>query len=267
MTTILKKYEGSLLILLSALMFGSYGVFSKYLVNNDIFFQTYVKCFFIVFLLIIIGFYKKSFIKIDREDYKWFAVVLISTCFTIVPIMYAFRYLELGTTSFLFYAAYTIFTYIFGLLFFKEKLNSVKIICLILSITGLLLIFTLKLSGALILPILLAIFNGITSSSETTFSKKISSKYSSLQIVTLVYFAIAITHIVISLVIGERQNFELITASWLPFFLYTAASIIGFAAVVEGYKFVDPSIRYKNNHWRHINHHCSRIAKCERIYR
>ena len=237
-----KTYEGNILILLSALMFGSYGVFSKYLSNYDLFYQTYVKCILIVLLLAVIGITKKQYTQIAREDFKWFAIVLTSTCFTIVPIMYAFRYLELGTASFLFYASYTIFTYLFGISFFKEKLTYVKVISFVLALIGLILIFSLKLSGLLVFPILGAIFNGLMSSAETTFSKKISGKYSNIQIVTLVYLAIAITHLIISFVIGEHQDISLITVSWLPFILYTLASIIGFAAVVAGYKYVDPSI-------------------------
>ncbi len=237
-----KLFKGSILILISALAFGSYGVFSKYLSGYDIFFQTYVRCFIVALVVGAFGLFKGSFRKIDRDDYGWFAVILTFTCFTIAPVLYAFQHLPIGSVSFLFYAALTIFTYIFGFAFFNERVTPVKIICLILAVLGMALVFSVNFAVALALPIGLAILNGVTSSGEITFTKKISQKYSSVQITFMVFLLIAITHFIISLILGEKQDISIVTTS-LPILLaFVFAAIVGMLTIVEGYKYVDPSI-------------------------
>lgn len=223
-------------------MFGSYGVFSKYLASYDIFFQTYIRCFTVTAVLWAYGMYSKKLKKIDKSDYGWFAVVFLFTSFSIAPIMYAFRFLTLGTASFLFYSSLTIFTYIFGLVFFNEKLNSVKVISLSLSLIGMLLIFSLNITPYLLLPALMALLNGLASSGEVTFSKKISEKYSSTQITMLVFGIIGVSHFILSILIGEKQDFSLVTQS-LPILLaFVSVAIVGMVTVVEGFKVVEPSI-------------------------
>lgn len=238
----LATLKGSGLILISAIMFGSYGIFAKILSQYDVFFQTYVRCFLV---MIVIGGYAivtKQWKRIQREDYKWFATVLVFTSFSIAPITYAFRYLTLGNASFLFYSSVTICSYLFGFLYFKEKLTSVKVIALLLSIAGMLLIFSLNLTGVLLFPALMAILNGIASGGEVTFSKKISDRYSSVQITAMVFGIIAISHFFISIWLGERQDLRFVTESLPALLIFVGVAITGMITVVEGYKYVEPSI-------------------------
>lgn len=235
-------FKGSLFLLTSALAFGSYGVFSNYLERYDIFFQTYVRSFIITGILLIYGIYAKQLKKIDKKDYRWFAVILFFTSFTIAPIVYAFRYLTLGTASFLFYSSFTISTYIFGFIFFKEKLTAIKLVSLLLSVIGMLLIFVVNISPTLLLPIGLAIFNGIASSGEVTFSKKLSGKYTSVFITMLVFAIIGLSHLIISILLQEHQDIGLVTQSLPTLLLFVIVAIIGMVTVVEGFKTVEPSI-------------------------
>ncbi len=223
-------------------MYGSYGVFSRYLGDYDIFFQTYIRCLLIAGILGVIGLIRKEFKPIKKEDVKWFAAMGFFSIFSIAPIVYAFRYLEIGTASFLFYAAYTIATYIFGRIFFAEKLTSIKIISLVLSFIGLLLIFSIKFSSELLLPVLMAILNGVATSGEITFSKKVSDKYSNNQIVVSLFLLIAISHFFVSLFLGEHQNMEILTKSFFILAGFILAAIIATIAIVEGFKYLEPSI-------------------------
>jgi drug/metabolite transporter (DMT)-like permease len=89
---------------------------------------------------------------------------------------------------------------------------------------------------------LLAIFNGATSGGEVTFSKKISNKYSNAQINSFVFGSIAVTHFVLSLVLGENMDVRLFTESLPVLLLFALAAIIAMATVVAGFKYVEPSI-------------------------
>ncbi|MEP7103247.1 MAG: DMT family transporter [Candidatus Dojkabacteria bacterium] len=238
----LKPLKGSLFVLISALMFASYGFFSRFTESYDVFFQVYVRCFFITIILVIVGLIRKDFKKIDRADLKWFITICSFTIFSVSPILYAFRFLSLGTASFLFYGSTTIFTYILGFLFFKEKLTGIKILVLIIATIGLGLIFSFNFSSAFILPALMALLNGFASSGEVTFTKKVSEKYSNIQLVTTVFAAIGITHMLLSLVLGEVQDFTLLTVKFPVILFWSLGSIAGMYTVVEGYKFLEPSI-------------------------
>ena len=234
--------KGSIYITISALMFALYGIFFRLLEHYDVFFQTYIKSFVIVGILLAIGIYQKSFKNIDKQDYKGYAIVLLFTIFSVAPVTYAYRYLELGTASFLFYSSLTIFSYIFGALFFSEKFGTVKIISLLLSILGMILVFTIKVPEGFLLPVALCILNGLASSGEVVFSKYISDKYSSNQITLLVFLAIAITHLFLSLFLQENQDFRLLTTDLHWTMLFCIASIVGMFTVIEGFKLLEPSI-------------------------
>lgn len=236
------NFRGTLFVAISALMFGSYGVFARFFSQYDVFYQTFVRCAIITLLFVLYGVVKKQFKKIDKADWNWFAVVLIFTNFTVAPIVYAFQKLEIGTASFLFYASFTIFAYILGFIFFKEKIDSIKVIALLLSIIGMLLIFTFSFSWILLLPMMMAIVNGIASGGEVTFSKKISGKYSNVQINALVFGSIAVTHFFISLFLRESFDPQLLTTSLPILLVYVIAAIIGMVTVIAGFKYVEPSI-------------------------
>ncbi len=234
--------KGTSLILISALMYGLYGLFAKYLEHYDILFQTYVRCLFVGGILAVYGLYTHKLKRIQRADWYWFCVIFAFTSFSIAPIMYSFRFLTLGTSSFIFYASLTIFSYVFGFLFFKEKMSIVKIASLFFAIIGMFLVFSLNITYQLLFPALMAVLNGLASSGEVVFSKKISEKYSSVQITMLVFFIIAASHFLLSLYLGERQDLALVTTSLPTLLMFVFAAIIGMVAVVEGYKYVEPSI-------------------------
>lgn len=238
----LKQFKGSLLILFASLCFGSYGVFAKYLSSYDLFYQTYVRCFIIVAILVIAGLMTKQIRPIKRNDYKYWLPILVATTFTITPITIAFRNLPLGTVSFLFYSAFTIFTYTFGKIFFKEKITPTKIISAALALVGLLIIFTVNIYALLLFPMLMAILNGLASSAEAVFSKNVSSKYSSLQVTMMVFLVIGVTHFVLSLLLGENQDIALFTQSGSVIFLFSTIAIVGVIALYAGYRELDPSI-------------------------
>lgn len=230
------------MIVFSALCFGSYGVFAKYLSGYDLFYQTYVRCFIIVVILLVVGILTKQLRAIKRQDYKAWAPILIATVFTITPITIAFRNLPLGTVSFLFYSSFTIFTYIFGKVFFKEKLTRVKIISALMAFTGLLFVFSVNLYGLLLFPVLMAILNGLASSAEVVSSKKVSGKYSSLQVTLMVFLFIGITHLALSFLLGEHQDLNLFTVSGLVITMFSTMAILGVVALYAGYRELDPSI-------------------------
>jgi len=120
--------KGYIMILLSALGFGSYGVWSKLIGDNfGIFFQAWVRAGIIVLILFPIGYFTKSFKKIKKEDIKRFSLPIIFGIFTMVPLYYAFNNAGIGISTLIFYAMFIITTYIVGKFLMKEDITKIKL--------------------------------------------------------------------------------------------------------------------------------------------
>jgi len=237
-----KQIKGTIFILTASLMYGSFGLLARELNSYGIFYQNYVRSFLIVLILMIFGIKNKSYIKINKEDIRWFLITCSFSAFSIAPIIFAYRYLSLGVSSLLFYGSLTIFSYIVGLVVFKEKLTKIKILTFILPLIGLFIIFSNNLTITLVIPALLAVVNGIASSGEASFSKKISEKYSSVQILTYVFGIIAVSHFILSILTNEVQDPKIFTVSFIPLMIFVIAGLAAFYLIIEGYKNLDASI-------------------------
>ncbi len=97
----LKKTKGISLILISALMFGSYGVWSRLMGGQDFgaFYQGWTRAFIIVLILFPFLYFRKEIVKIDKNDRKWLVVFMIFTSLTQAPIFYAFNHMDIGSAT------------------------------------------------------------------------------------------------------------------------------------------------------------------------
>ncbi len=238
-----KKFNnklGPLLVLSSALMFGSYGVWSRLIgLEFGIFFQGWTRAIIILILLVPIAIYRKEIINIGKEDWKWLIVFLVFTSLTQAPLFYAFNNMDIGSASLLFFVTMFLTMYAVGFLFLGEKLSKIKIISSIIAILGMYLVFSFSITSFIVLAIIMAIIGGIASGGEVAFSKKLSDKYSPLYLVILSWFIILITNGIISILIGETQIIPSFTMPWFWQLCYSIASLLGFWLVIAGFKYID----------------------------
>jgi drug/metabolite transporter (DMT)-like permease len=235
--------KGYLMILASALCFGSYGVWSRLLGEHfGGFYQGWVRSALILLVLLPILITGKHFKPIAPKDRKWFAITIAFTVFTQVPLYYAFNHLTLGTATLIFYALFLITSYAIGWLFLAEKMTPIKVISILLALAGLLLTFGLSLTELSLIAMLLAGLNGVASGGEIATSKKSTHKYSSLQIIAYSWILILITHLPISIIIGEPQIKPVLNTEWMAMFGYALSGLFGFWLAVEGFRHVDASI-------------------------
>jgi drug/metabolite transporter (DMT)-like permease len=75
-----------------------------------------------------------------------------------------------------------------------------------------------------------------------SFTKKLTNKFSSVQISIYVWLGIFLTHLPISILIGERQIPFSFNRVWLSMIAYAIIGLVAFWLVIEGYKKVDASI-------------------------
>lgn len=238
-----KTLKGYIMILLSAIGFGSYGIWSKFIgAEFGIFFQGWVRSALVLIILIPLAFFTKSIKRVEKSDVKWMLYPVIFGIFTQAPLYYAFNHADIGTITLIFYATYVITSYVIGKIFVGEVIGQVKIISLIFSFIGLFLIFGLSLAKFSLLALFLAAINGIASGGEVATTKKSTEKYSSLQASIYVWLGILLTHLPISIIAKETQISFVLNSTWLAMLAFAAVGLVSFWLVVEGYKYVDASI-------------------------
>lgn len=238
-----KTQKGIVLVLISALMFGSYGVWSRLMGGTfDIFYQGWTRALIILLVLLPVLLYKKQIVPIRKEDWKWMAVFLIFTSLTQAPLYYAFNHMDIGTATLMFFGTMLLTMYAVGLLFLGEKLNRIKILSFFIAFVGLYTIFSFSLVAFTLLAVLAAILNGIASGGEVAFSKKLSGAYAPLYLAWLSWVAIFITNTPISFALGETQHVPSFDFVWLYQLGYVVAGIIGFWFVIYGLKYIEASV-------------------------
>ena len=237
------KTRGAGLILISALMFGSYGIWSR-LMGQDfgVFYQGWTRALIISVILFPVLYYKKEILRIDRNDRKWLCIYLVFTSLTQAPIFYAFNHMDIGSATLLFFVTMLLTMYVVGLGFLGEKVTKIKLVSFCLALVGMYFVFSFSLVAFTILAASMAVLNGIASGGEVSFSKKLSSRYSALYLTWLSWLIIVPTNGIASLIIGETQHLPSLSIVWLYQLGYVAAGIIGFWFIIEGLKYIEASI-------------------------
>ncbi len=235
--------KGLSLLLLAALMFGSYGVWSRLIGSSfGVFYQGWTRALLIAFVLFPILYYSKQLVKIEKKDWGWLAVFLVFTSLTQAPLFYAFNHMDIGTATLLFFVSMLLTMYAVGFIFLKEKFSWLKGASFVIAAIGLYTTFSLSITVFALLAALMAILNGIASGGEVSFSKKLSGSYSALYLSWMSWVAIAITNGITSVAVGEIQHVPTFDITWLYLLGYAAASVLGFWSVIEGLKYVEASI-------------------------
>lgn len=239
----MNKWRGIILILISSLLFASYGVWAK-LIGDDmgVMFQGWSRGLIIVLAVFPILYFKKLIVPIKKADWKWMGIFLLFTSSTQAPLFYAYTHMDIGSATLLFFVSMLLTMYVVGVLFLGEKLTRLKVVSFLIACVGMYLIFSFSLLAFALLAALMAVMNGIASGGEVASSKKLSDSYSTLYITWLSWVVIVITNAPLSIVLGEMQllpSFELV---WLWQLGYTAASMFAFWLIIEGLKHVEAGV-------------------------
>lgn len=237
------NFKGILLVFFSSILYGSYGIWSV-LLGKDFgaFFQGYVRAGIVLLFLIPICYFTKSWQKIERENYKYFLLVVLFASCTQVPLYYAYQNAGVGITSLVLFSFALFTSYLFGKLFLGEKITIIKWISLILGCIGLFLIFFNSLGEYSILALLMAALGGFAVGGQTSASKLIPKKFSAIQTSTITWISGFVIGLPISLILGEKQIIPSFNVQWLSMFVFAAAGLLAFYFVIEGFKKVDASI-------------------------
>lgn len=234
---------GFFILLSASFFYATYGLFSKIIGNSFApFTQAWTRGLITLICFVSFGIINKLFIKIKKEDMKWFLVVGIVGSLAVAPTFYSLAKLHLGTALFIQYGATLITSYILGVVILKEKLSVKGILSLILAFLGLTLVYWGGIYINQIIPVLAAVISGSFFSIYFSFSKKISNQYSTVQINTFGYIFTVIINLLIALMLGENFNTNFNSSAWMANIGYGIAGFIGSGLTVYGFKYITAHI-------------------------
>lgn len=236
----LKNNLGFFILLSSAFFYSTYGVFSKLISTGfEPFTHAWTRSLLTLLLFLLFGFVRKVYKPIKKEDIKWYLIIGVIGSLAVAPTYYSLAYLNIGTALFLQYAATVITSYILGSIFFKEKLSKASIVSFILAFLGLILVYWGDIQVGQLIPALAAFVSGSFYSTWFVFSKKINSKYPTIQINTIGYTFAVVINIIIALILGETFNSEFTSTAWLGNYGYALAGFFASGLTLYGFKFIE----------------------------
>ncbi len=237
------SYKGVLLVFLSAILYGSYGIWSVLLGEDfGVFFQGYVRAAMVFLVLIPLCYFSNSWLKIEKENYKYFLLVALFASCTQVPLYYAYQNAGMGITSLVLFSFALFTSFIFGRLFLGEKITASKWIALIIGCLGLVLVFYNSLGDYSLLALFMAGLGGFAVGGQTAASKLIPKKFSAIQTSTFTWTSGLLVCLPMSLLLGEKQIIPTFDIHWGSMVIFAIAGLFAFYFVIEGFKKVDASI-------------------------
>lgn len=204
--------------------------------------QAWTRGLFLLVLILGLNF-KFHFLKpIKRQDWPWFLVIALAGGLNQAPYYYGFQHLQIGTATLLFYASLVIGGYLLGKFCLQEKIDSIKLFSLIISIAGMALIYRFSLNANQVLPAILTCLAGILGSATVVLTKKLSSNYPEFQIM-IGYFSLQILiNVPAALLTNEVLPSFTLTGPWLAQLAYAFSMLLANFAVIEGFKHLEGSI-------------------------
>jgi len=230
-------------LLLATFLYGFFAILTRTIgFNLPIFFQNWTRSLIELILVSPLLLLFKKWTKVKVKDFKWMLIRSVGGLFGFYGSYIAFLFIPIGTTYFVFYAGSTIGGYLIGKLLFKEKLNRIKIISLFLAFLGLIFIYLINFEGGKSLYIFLALISGLGTAIWNTFSKKISRRYSALQLNFIDVFLVFIITFLFSLFVKEHWILPNLSSVWMANGLFALMFFSTGLLIIYGFKYVEAQI-------------------------
>lgn len=175
----MNKPKNFLALLLSGITYGSFGVWIRFL-SRDLttYQQIFVRNFLgLVFALAFVLFLKE---KLNFKKINKLHLALYAVSFPVTQVFYTFSILniKIGVALFSFFAASFISSFIIGNIYFSDKINSRKVISLVLAFFGLITLSYKSLFGSMlnwgfIFGLLAGCFDTITNTGRRLLGGKV----------------------------------------------------------------------------------------------
>lgn len=129
------SYKGELSLVFATLIYGLYGVFSRMIgIDFGLFTQSTIRNLIVVVISFLIVRKYRLWKTPQKQDWPWIIMWVCGDLAATIGIFIAFNKIPIGISYLLFYAGSITAGIAIGSIFFKEKINHLKIISLVLSL-------------------------------------------------------------------------------------------------------------------------------------
>jgi len=239
----MNKKRGSSLILTSAFFYGTYGIWSRIMGSAfGEFSQAWSRGLILLIFVLVLNWRLKIFKPLQKRDLPWLVAIGLAGGLNQAPYYFGFQNLSIGTATLLFYAALVVGGYILGKVFFGEKMTLIKILGLILAITGMTFIFQFELEATQFWAATLTVIAGMLGSITVILPRKLVGAYPEFQIMVSYFLAQIFFNGILSFIFQNSLPPITNITPWLGQFAYAGAMLLANWAAIEGYRQLDASL-------------------------
>lgn len=237
-----KNTKGTVLILISALFYGSYGIWSRLMIGNfGEFSQAWTRGLFLLLVIAIIGSFLKVWKKIQLQDIKWFLLIALAGGLNQAPYYFGFAHLTIGTATLLFYAALVVGGYILGKVAFNEKLTGVKIVSLVVALLGMFVIYGFTLSPGQYFPAFATVIAGFMGAITVVMPKKLIENYHEVQVMAGYFIMQVIFNLPMAIIFNESLPQMVNLVPWFAQLGYAFAMLVANISAIAGFGYIEAS--------------------------
>ncbi|QSX05033.1 DMT family transporter [Sedimentibacter sp. zth1] len=240
----MNKAKGFSCVITAAVIFGFMPILSKltYFGGSNPIMLVFLRSFLCIPILYSILRVKKITIKVPKKIlFKFFIYSIVTTTLTALLLYTSYNYVSVGIATTIHYV-YPIIVGLILVIFFKEKISILKIICLAISFSGILLFFDGNTSNGSLIGLFIAFLSGVSYSLSLIYMDKGGIKGYYPFLVT--FYSCLFTSITMFFVSIITKSFTLsITPSgWLySFILSIIVSVIAVTFMQIGVQNIGPT--------------------------
>jgi len=154
----------------------------------------------------------------------------------------AYANLPISAVYFLLYSATIVSGFLSGKILFKEKINLIKLISLVLIFFAIYLIYSCVVQTNQLVFVLFALMAGLASGLWNTLSKKFSSFYSSFQLAFVDAFVCFVICLLLSLCFKEPLPQLVPSSPWLWIMLFSLITVATVNLSIYGFRQVEAQL-------------------------
>lgn len=236
-----KTLSAILSLILATLLYSSFGVLTRFVgFDLPVYFASFARDLLGALILLLPLLLTKKIQKVNKLDWIWLFMRSCGGVLGFLGSYYAFYYLPMGTAYFIFYGGSTVMGFILGAWIFKEKISLLERISLLVSLIGLLLIYSVGGVSEDLLPYLAwALSGGIGAAVWNTFSKKVSGQYSATQLNGIDFAIFMLIMMVLSLLQKEVWVLPSLSSAWIGSLVFAIMFVITGQLMIYGFKYLD----------------------------
>jgi drug/metabolite transporter (DMT)-like permease len=242
-----REFKGYFFILLAATLLGSIGVLGKLIYQYEpdpIKVVTYRGIIAAILLIGTLALFNLKKLKIKISDLPFFAIYgFLSVTLTFILFFYAIKYTAVAVATILIYT-FPAWVLVLSIFILNEKLNKNKIIALLLTFLGCILVIQVYNPSVLefnLKGIIYGLLCGLGAASYTIFGKKATFKYHSQTVVT---YALGFGALFLLFFRGPKTlfsfNYPFIAWVWI-LTLAIVPTIMGYSLYTKGLSYLEAS--------------------------